>query len=101
MIAWSGAGLATYSVPDEVVAEDPEVPLWLAELEVPMDITLFDRQVAADNSSMVSNFSSWVPQVSCMHALARLIQIRTRHSSLECVTWMRQQCGMSTLRSVE
>ena len=75
MIAWSGAGLATYSVPDEVVAEDPEVPLWLAELEVPMDITLFDRQVAADNTSTVSNYSSWVPQVNCncMRALAVLI----------------------------
>ena len=26
------------------------------------------RQVAADNTSMVSNFSSWVPQVRCNHA---------------------------------
>ncbi len=64
VIAWSGAGLATYSVPDELVEEDPEVSLALAELDVPMDISLFDRQVAADNNSMVTNFSSWIPQVS-------------------------------------
>ena len=28
----------------------------------PNDITLFMRQVASDNASMVTNYSSWVPQ---------------------------------------
>ena len=30
----------------------------------PEDTTLFTRQIAADNTSMVTNYSSWVPQVS-------------------------------------
>lgn len=29
----------------------------------PEDTTLFTRQIAADNTSMVTNYSSWVPQV--------------------------------------
>ena len=30
----------------------------------PEDTTLFTRQIAADNTSMVTNYSSWLPQVS-------------------------------------
>ena len=29
----------------------------------PEDTTLFMRQIAADNTSMVTNYSSWTPQV--------------------------------------
>lgn len=30
----------------------------------PEDTTLFTRQIAADNTSMVTNYSSWIPQAS-------------------------------------
>ena len=71
VIAWSGAGLDVYpgflsngsraymtGVPDEVPETiTPEVP------------TLFGRQLAADNTSMVTN-ASWVPQVCSTPLLA-------------------------------
>ena len=65
VIAWSGAGLATYSNAEALVAEDPTVPLSIAEGIYPQDHHLFERQVAGDNSSMTSDNSSWVPQVRC------------------------------------
>lgn len=30
----------------------------------PEDTTLFMRQIAADNTSIVTNYSSWIPQAS-------------------------------------
>lgn len=30
----------------------------------PEDTTLFLRQIAADNTSIVTNYSSWIPQAS-------------------------------------
>ena len=30
----------------------------------PEDTTLFTRQVAADDTSMITNYSSWIPQAS-------------------------------------
>ena len=62
VIAWSGAGVDTYSVPESNV--DANLSAWIGENQYPLDGDLFMRQVAADNSSMVSNFSSWVPQGS-------------------------------------
>ena len=64
VIAWSGAGLATYSNAEALVAETPTVPVSIAEGIYPQDIQLFDRQVAGDNSSITSDNSSWIPQVS-------------------------------------
>jgi len=70
VIAWSGAGLATYSNSDSLQIMDPAVPAAVADAIYPIDISLFGRQVAADNDSMLSNYSSWVPQV-CQSQLAR------------------------------
>ena len=64
VIAWSGAGVGTFSVGELV---DATLPTWVGENQYPTDGELFVRQVAADNTSMVSNFSSWVPQVRCNH----------------------------------
>ncbi|DBA74311.1 TPA: hypothetical protein ACH3X1_011086 [Trebouxia sp. C0004] len=61
VIAWSGAGVGTFSVPESNV--DATLPTWIGESQYPTDGEIFLRQVAADNTSMVSNFSSWVPQV--------------------------------------
>lgn len=36
----------------------------------PPDITLFMRQVAADNASMVTNYSSWIPQASAVSLMS-------------------------------
>lgn len=66
VIAWSGAGVGTFSVPESNV--DATLPTWVGESQYPTDGEIFLRQVAADNTSMVSNFSSWVPQVRCNHA---------------------------------
>ena len=63
VIAWSGAEVADYSVA-EVFEASLNLPAWIGENLYPLDGDLFMRQVAADNSSMVSNFSSWVPQGS-------------------------------------
>ncbi len=63
VIAWSGAGVGTFSVPESNV--DATLPTWVGENQYPTDGEIFWRQVAADNTSMVSNFSSWVPQVQC------------------------------------
>ena len=63
VIAWSGAGLATYSGADSLVASRSAVPIATAEEIFPTDISLFSRQIAADNSSVTANYSSWIPQV--------------------------------------
>ena len=73
VIAWSGAGVDTYSVPESNV--DANLSAWIGENQYPLDGDLFMRQVAADNSSMVSNFSSWVPQV-------RHVMLHTAASSM-------------------
>lgn len=90
VIAWSGAGLVTYAHSKELTAEQPDVPLSVAQNVYPTDVELFSRQVAADNSTTVSNYSTWVPQVTqciavccakrvlvCHHAAPR----GTRHAS--------------------
>ena len=74
VIAWSGAEVADYSVA-EVFEASLNLPAWIGENLYPLDGDLFMRQVAADNSSMVSNFSSWVPQV-------RHVMLHTAASSM-------------------
>ena len=63
VIAWSGAGLVTYSNAENLVAKAPTTPISIAEEVYPLDVSLFGRQIAGDNSSVVTNISSWVPQV--------------------------------------
>lgn len=57
IIAWSGAALARDSV------DHPELPREVAQELTPSDIELFGRQVAANRSWLVGNYSAWVPQV--------------------------------------
>ena len=67
LLAWSGSGVVTYFVPEAIPESDPEysaLPKWVQEAQYPLDIDLFARQVAGDNTSIISNYSSWVPQVS-------------------------------------
>ena len=64
VIAWSGAGFVTYARSKELVAAQPNVSFSAAKDTYPTDVDLFSRQVAADSSSVVSNYSSWVPQVT-------------------------------------
>ncbi len=71
VIAWSGAGLVTDSNPEALVALHPTVPLSIAEEIYPQDVSLLSRQVAGVNGSVVSNYSSWVPQVIAVHHIAR------------------------------
>ena len=63
VIAWSGAGLVLYTNAEILVSETPTVPISIAEEIYPLDVTLFGRQIAGDNSSVIANYSSWVPQV--------------------------------------
>ena len=70
VIAWSGAGLVTDSNPEALVALHPTVPLSTAELIYPQDVNLLSRQIAGDNGSVVTNYSSWVPQVVAFHHIA-------------------------------
>ena len=83
VIAWSGAGVGTFSVPESNV--DATLPTWIGESQYPTDGEIFLRQVAADNTSMVSNFSSWVPQVRCNHT--SLNMACTRQSIVCPATW--------------
>ena len=78
VIAWSGAGLVTYSNADNLVSMNPTVPISIAEEIYPIDVSLFGRQIAGDNSSVVTNYSSWVPQV-----LALLLLYGHRNVSLD------------------
>jgi hypothetical protein len=67
LIAWSGSGQVTYFVPEANAAADPEyaaVPQWIQEAQYPLISDFFTWQVAGDNTSSISNHSSWVPQVS-------------------------------------
>lgn len=63
VIAWSGSGLVAYARSQLMKQDSPEVPWSVARSTYPTAIDLFGRQVAADSSSVVSNYSSWVPQV--------------------------------------
>ena len=63
VLAWSGAGLVTYAHSEELVGQHPELPFSVAQSIYPTAIDLFKRQIAADNTSAVSNYSSWIPQV--------------------------------------
>ena len=63
VIAWSGAGLVTYTRSAELVAQHPEVPFSEAQSIFPTAVDLFRRQIAADNSSKIEDYRIWVPQV--------------------------------------
>ena len=70
LIAWSGSGVVTYEVP--LSNPEPEyeaLPEWVQEEQYPLDIDLFARQVAGDNTSLISNYTNWVPQVSASSSL--------------------------------
>ena len=60
VIAASGAGLVTYSTAE---IGNPNISVEQAQISNPSDVDLFSRQVATDNSSMVTNHTDWVPQV--------------------------------------
>lgn len=62
VIAWSGAEVVTPSNTDSLVANGTSFETAI-EL-YPLDSQIWTRQVAADNMSMVANYSSWVPQVA-------------------------------------
>ncbi len=64
VIAWSGAEVVTPDLAESLGAEG--IPFWEGEEIFPLDSQIWTRQVEADNSSMVANFSSWVPQVGTM-----------------------------------
>lgn len=80
VLAWSGSGVVTYDVPianaeataaaaaeasPEAATEEP-LAEWEMEAQYPLDSDLFDRQVAGDNSTIITNFTQWVPQVVVM-----------------------------------
>lgn len=67
IIAWSGAALARDSV------DHPELPREVAQELTPSDIELFGRQVAANRSWLVGNYSAWVPQVCSFSCLVRFL----------------------------
>lgn len=50
----------------EAATEEP-LAEWEMEAQYPLDSDLFDRQVAGDNSTIITNFTQWVPQVSDRH----------------------------------
>ena len=69
VIAWSGAGVDVYPaiLPNGsrmYTPGHPAVELLEITPEAPI---LFSRVIAADNTSMVMNYSSWVPQVGHHH----------------------------------
>jgi len=73
VLAWSGSGVVTYDVPEAdaeaEAASEPEpesasLPEWAMEAQYPLDPDLFARQVAGDNSTIITNFTEWIPQVS-------------------------------------
>ncbi len=79
VLAWSGSGVVTYDVPiadaeataaaaaeasPEAATEEEPLAEWEYEAQYPLDSDLFDRQVAGDNSTIITNFTQWVPQVS-------------------------------------
>ena len=69
VIAWSGAGVDDYPaiLPNGSRMYTPGEPA-VDLLEItPEDPILFSRVIAADNTSMVMNYSSWVPQVGQSH----------------------------------
>lgn len=57
VIGWSGAGLVTYARSELLVKDNPDVPLSVARSIFPTVVDLFSRQVAADNNSVVPNYS--------------------------------------------
>ncbi|KAA6421049.1 MAG: hypothetical protein FRX49_08960 [Trebouxia sp. A1-2] len=85
VLAWSGSGVVTYDVPiadaeataaaaaeaaaeasPEAATEEEPLPEWEYEAQYPLDSDLFDRQVAGDNSTIITNFTQWVPQAFVM-----------------------------------
>lgn len=62
VIAWSGAEAVTPSTTDRLVADG--VSFETAIQMYPLDSQIWARQVAADNMSVIANYSSWIPQVN-------------------------------------
>ncbi len=65
LIAWAGSGVVTYESAEQIAEAFPEytaLPEWVDEVQYPLDIDLFARQVAGDNTSIISNYSSWTLQ---------------------------------------
>jgi hypothetical protein len=59
LLAWSGAGMSTYS---NLAGSDVDPAQYaLVEPEIP---DLFDQVVAGLNTTLVSDFTAWVPQAS-------------------------------------
>ncbi len=48
----------------EAATEEEALAEWEYEAQYPLDSDLFNRQVAGDNSTIITNFTQWVPQVS-------------------------------------
>ncbi len=48
----------------EAATEEEPLAEWEYEAQYPLDSDLFNRQVAGDNSTIITNFTQWVPQVS-------------------------------------
>ena len=70
LIAWSGSGAVTYQVPESIAEAQPEyaaLPEWEQQAQYPLDTDLWERQIAGDNSSIISNYSNWIPQVNGVH----------------------------------
>lgn len=75
VLGWSGSGVVTYDVPianaeatAEASPEEEPLPEWAYEAQYPLDSDLFTRQVAGDNTTTITNYTEWVPQV-CWHAI--------------------------------
>ena len=48
----------------EAATEAEALAEWEYEAQYPLDSDLFNRQVAGDNSTIITKFTQWVPQVS-------------------------------------
>lgn len=64
--AAAAAEAAAEASPEAATEEEP-LPEWEYEAQYPLDSDLFDRQVAGDNSTIITNFTQWVPQVSARY----------------------------------
>lgn len=87
LLAWSGVGVVTYDVPESIPESDPEyaaLPEWVQEAQYPLDTDLFARQVAGDNASLITNYTTWVPQVSSVPSTPAL-HVKSGHATC-CVT---------------
>ena len=58
-----GAGLVTYSYAQSAESNDNDQPAAIQQAQYPKLNSLWERQVAADSTSMAYNLSNWTPQV--------------------------------------